>query len=371
MPSTDVARSVTVVVPTYKEVESLPYLIDRLAKVREMLAIPLDVLIMDDDSDDGSAELIASRPENWIQIIVRTTDRGLSAAVLDGLRRARGDLLVCMDADLSHPPEALPTMLKKLAEGADFVVGSRYMRGGTTSDDWGFIRWLNSRVATLMARPFVNIRDPMSGFFALTRTTFENARDLNPIGYKIALELIVKCRCERTVEIPIHFEDRRFGKSKLTLKQQLLYLQHLRRLYIYKFGVWSQLMQFLAVGSSGVIVNLTLLTAFVHAHIPLPVSVAAAIFVSMCSNFILNRRFTFSFAARGPWFRQFVSFLGASVLGAVVNYALTLATLHHLPSWRPQAASLIGIAAGTAFNFAASRYLIFRTSHIRADAPQK
>jgi dolichol-phosphate mannosyltransferase len=93
-------------------------------------------------------------------------------------------------------------------------------------------------------------------------------------------------------------------------------------------------------------------------------------FVSMCSNFILNRRFSFSFARRGPWFPQFASFLGASVLGAVVNYALTLATLRHLPSWRPQAASLIGIAAGTAFNFAASRYLIFRTSLIRSDAPQ-
>lgn len=371
MSSTDVARSVTVVVPTYKEAECLPYLIDRLAKMREILTIPLDVLIMDDDSRDGSVELIASRLENWVQIIVRTADRGLSAAVLDGLRRARGDLLVCMDADLSHPPEALPTMLRKLAEGADFVVGSRYTTGGTTSDDWGFIRWLHSYVATLLARPFVSIRDPMSGFFALTRTTFENGRDLNPIGYKIALELIVKCRCERTVEIPIHFEDRRFGESKLTLKQQLLYLGHLRRLYIYKFGVWSQLMQFLVVGGLGVVVNLTLLTVFVHVHVPLQVSVAAAIFVSICSNFILNRRFSFSFARRGPWLRQFASFLGASMVGAVVNYALTLATLHYLPLWRLQAASLIGIAAGTTFNFAASRYLIFRTSHIRADAPQK
>jgi dolichol-phosphate mannosyltransferase len=164
MPSTDVARSVIVVVPAYKEVESLPYLIDRLAKTREILTIPLDVVIMDDDSRDGSAELIASRPENWIQIVARTADRGLSVAVLDGLRRARGDLLVCMDADLSHPSEALPAMLSKLAEGADFVVGSRYTSGGTTSDDWGLIRWLNSRVATLMARPFVSIRDPMSGF---------------------------------------------------------------------------------------------------------------------------------------------------------------------------------------------------------------
>lgn len=364
------ARGVTVVVPTYREAESLPYLIDRLGKIREILTIPLDLLIMDDDSRDGSVELVASRPESWVRIIVRTADRGLSAAVLDGLRRAGGDVLVCMDADLSHPPEALPTMLNKLAEGADFVVGSRYTKGGTTSDDWGFLRWLNSRVATLMARPFVSIRDPMSGFFSLTRTTFENGRDLNPIGYKIALELIVKCRCERTVEIPIHFEDRRYGESKLTLKQQLLYLQHLRRLYIYKFGVWSQLMQFLVVGASGLIVNLTLLTIFVLFHIPLQVSVATAIFVSVCSNFILNRRFSFSFARRGSWFRQFVSFLGASAVGAFVNYALTLTTLHYLPLWRLQAASLIGIAAGTVFNFAASRYLIFRTSHIQRGAPQ-
>jgi putative flippase GtrA len=148
------------------------------------------------------------------------------------------------------------------------------------------------------------------------------------------------------VSVPFHFEDRRFGESKLTLKQQLLYLQHLRRLYIYKFSVWSQLVQFLVVGSSGVAVNLTLLTAFVHSHTPLQVSVAAAIVVSMCSNFILNRRFSFSFARREPWFRQFASFLGASVLGAVVNYTLTLAALQHLPLWRPQAASLIGIAAG-------------------------
>src|SRR5690349_15415001 len=107
-----------------------------------------------------------------------------------------------MDADLSHPPEALPGMLTKLREGADFVLGSRYVRGGTTSDDWGVLRWLNSRVATWLARPLTSVRDPMSGFFALRRSTFEAGREFNPIGYKIGLELIVKCGCERVVEVP-------------------------------------------------------------------------------------------------------------------------------------------------------------------------
>src|SRR5579872_7398709 len=113
------APRMTIVVPTYREVESLPHLIDRVAQVREKHGLDIDMLIMDDDSRDGSVELVAARPEKWVQLIVRTTDRGLSPAVLDGMHRAKGDVLVCMDADLSHPPEVLPLMLQKLNEGAD------------------------------------------------------------------------------------------------------------------------------------------------------------------------------------------------------------------------------------------------------------
>ena len=195
---------------------------------------------MDDDSRDGSVELVRDRSEDWVRLVVRTTDRGLSQAALEGLSQAKGDVLVCMDADLSHPPEAIPAMLAKLAEGADFVIASRYVAGGSTAHDWGFLRWLNSRVATWLARPLTHVSDPMSGFFALRRATFEAGRDFNPIGYKIGLELVVKCHCERVVEIPIHFTDRRFGTSKLTLRQQALYLAHLWRLYAFKFGVWTR-----------------------------------------------------------------------------------------------------------------------------------
>ena len=356
---------VTIVVPTYKEAENLPLLIERVGRVREAHGLDIDMLIMDDDSRDGSVEVVAARPEKWVELIVRTTDRGLSPAVLDGLRRARGDVLVCMDADLSHPPEALPSMLRKLDEGADFVIGSRYVAGGSTSDDWGFLRWLNSRMATLLARPFTAAQDPMAGYFALRRSTFESGREFNPIGYKIGLELLIKCGCERVVEVPIHFEDRRLGESKLTLKQQLLYLQHLRRLYVFKYGVWTQLLQFLTVGALGTLVNLVLLTLFLALGLSVRPAVAAAILLSMCFNFALNRRFSFSGARGSAWLRQLMAFVAASSVGALINYATTLFVLTRAPAMRPQLAALIGIVVGTAFNFLASRYLVFRTAHIR------
>jgi len=359
---------VTVVVPTYNEAANLPHLIQRLARVREQHGLELDVLIMDDSSQDGSAELIAGRDEAWVKMVVRTRDRGLSPSVLDGMKQASGDIVLCMDADLSHPPEAIPQMLRKLEEGADFVIGSRYVTGGSTSDDWGFLRWLNSRVATLLARPLTSARDPMAGFFALRRATFAGGRDFNPVGYKIGLELIVKCGCERVVEVPIHFEDRQLGESKLTMRQQLLYLRHLRRLYTFKFGAWSQLVQFLTVGGLGTLVNLLLLTLFLRLGLAARSAVAVAIALSMVFNFVLNRRFSFGESRREGWLRQFAGFMAACSVGALINYAVTLLLMGRALALRPQLAALLGIAAATAFNFVASRYLVFRSSHIRPPA---
>ncbi len=227
--------SVSVIVPTYKEVENLTLLSKRLEEVRQEHHLSLELLIMDDDSQDGTEELVSSIDKDWITLVVRKKQRGLSQAVLEGLRLARGDVLVVMDADLSHPPEKIPEMLVALENGADFVMGSRYITGGLTGASWGLFRWLNSRVATILARPLTSVKDPMSGFFALPRTTFESACDLNPIGYKIGLELMVKCNLFCLEEIPIHFENRQFGESKLTLTEQKRYLQHLWRLFIYKY----------------------------------------------------------------------------------------------------------------------------------------
>ena len=124
-----------------------------------------------------------------------------------------------MDADLQHPPERLPDLLQPLLDDtADFVLGSRHVPGGSTEATWGLFRQINSKVATILARPFAgNTTDPMSGFFALRRESFQNARQLTPLGYKIGLELMCKCNLGRVREIPIHFGNRLRGQSKLSI----------------------------------------------------------------------------------------------------------------------------------------------------------
>jgi len=123
-----------------------------------------------------------------------------------------------MDADLSHPPEKIPELVEVIrTAGADFVIGSRYLPGGGTDERWGLFRWLNSKVATLMARPLTSARDPLAGFFALQRARYlESSSSLDPIGYKIGLELIVKCKCRKIAEVPIFFGNRLKGESKLS-----------------------------------------------------------------------------------------------------------------------------------------------------------
>jgi dolichol-phosphate mannosyltransferase len=293
-----------------------------------------------------------------VSMLVRTKDRGLSPAVLDGLRLARHDWLFVMDADLSHPPEAIPEMIAALEQGADFVIGSRYVEGGSTDAEWGIHRWLNSKIATALARPFSTARDPMSGFFGMRRQTFLRGEDLNPIGYKIALELLVKCRCARIAEVPIHFADRQAGESKLNVKEQLKYLMHLRRLLIFKYPNWSHILQFAVVGATGTIVNLSVLTLLMWMRESETLAVAGGIFVSFLTNFFLNRRFTFSYARQGNALTHFFGFAAASALGMVANYAATMFAKGHVGSL--QVAALIGIASGMGLNFLTSRFLVFR-----------
>jgi dolichol-phosphate mannosyltransferase len=115
------------------------------------------------------------------------------------------------------------------------VIGSRYVRGGGVHAGWSWFRRFNSRVATLLARGLTNAEDPMAGFFAIRKSTLAQAADLRPIGYKIALELIVRCDCRDVVEVPILFQDRSAGESKMSLRQQWLYLRHLGRLYAARY----------------------------------------------------------------------------------------------------------------------------------------
>jgi dolichol-phosphate mannosyltransferase len=225
--------NLSIVVPTYREAANLEALVTSISESLARTGETYEILIVDDDSRDGTDEIVAQLSETYpVRLITRTGRRDLSLAVIEGLEQAQGRWYVVMDADLSHPPERIPDLLAALKEGdTDFVIGSRFVSGGKTQD-WGGTRQLNSYVATLLCRPLAGrIHDPMAGFFVLERDTFLRADRLDPIGYKIGLELICRCRCRHVVEVPIVFQDRVKGESKLNLEQQARYLMHLDRLY--------------------------------------------------------------------------------------------------------------------------------------------
>ena len=236
---------VSIVVPTYQEAENIPVLVEHVFAALTKVGIPGEMLIVDDDSRDGTDAVVGRLAEQYpVRLITRTDERGLSSAVVRGFAEARHGILLCMDADLSHPPESVSEVIAPVAAGqADFCIGSRYVAGGTTKQDWGLVRRLNSWGATLLARPLTTARDPMAGFFCLRREVFERAlaAGLNAIGYKIALEIMVKARCRTVTEVPIEFSDRLHGRSKLTFKQQLLYLRHLGALYRFCWPIGAPL----------------------------------------------------------------------------------------------------------------------------------
>lgn len=380
----EVLTPISVVIPTFRERESLPPLIRRLDALRARFGLELEVLVVDDDSRDGTREWVEASAPDFVRLVVRIAsaepapepesvhprvrvwggrERGLSPSVIDGLRLAEHPVLVVMDADLSHPPEKIPALILALEAGQQLVIGSRYVPGGSTDDDWGFFRWLNSKVATTLARPFTDAKDPMSGFFALRRTDFERARDLNPVGYKVGLELIVKCALENVGEVPIHFTDRVLGESKLNLKEQLAYLRHLRRLYMFRYATWSSFVQFAAVGASGVVVNLGTVTLLALVGLPKWLALAGGISTSIVSNFLLNRRFTFQYARSKSIGQQFVGFVGASSIAATLQFVLALVLVRDPPGLPVQLAALVGIAAGMFINYAINRYFVFKEKY--------
>jgi hypothetical protein len=232
-PQTIAEPKVSIIVPTINEADNLPLLLARIAAA--MAGTAYEILVIDDGSTDGTEQACRRLAESHpIRLHIRQEPvGGLSGAVVRGFALARGGVLVVMDADLQHPPEALPSLVAPLFAGAAcMVIGSRHVAGGRIAGEWGLIRRLNSTVARILARPLIGpIRDPMSGFFALRRETFAQARRLRPAGYKIGLEIMCKCPVGTVVEVPIDFNLRTHGRSKLNLTQQITYLIHLGRLY--------------------------------------------------------------------------------------------------------------------------------------------
>ena len=253
----------SIIIPTYKEAGNIKNLIEEILEYCDRDS--LEILVVDDNSQDGIDEQIRLLYEQGINIMLlqRLENRGLATAVKFGMDRASGKYLVCMDADLSHPPAVIPKMLRVLEEhrAVEVVVGSRYVGEGGFAGEWNQYRQWNSKISTMLANLVIydlGVKDPMSGYFCIRKVVYQRAAYIKPIGYKILLELLVKCGCSEVVEVPITFRERAKGESKLNLREQMNYLNHLSRLFDFSHPQWSAAIKYLIVNVLGVSLMLLL-----------------------------------------------------------------------------------------------------------------
>lgn len=221
--------SVSIVLPTYEERASLRALDPRLR--RALQGLDAEIVVVDDSSPDGTGTLVRQLGETGpYRLVERPRRAGLSSAVLDGFAQSSGEHIVVMDADGSHPPETIPALLGPLRSGAaELVLASRRAAGGA-SPGLSAPRQVVSLGARLLAWPLTQVSDPMTGYFAFERRLLERAQ-LRPVGYKIALEVLVRCRPKPVEEVGFVFAPRLAGTSKLNGGEVTAYARHLGRLY--------------------------------------------------------------------------------------------------------------------------------------------
>ncbi len=350
---------VSIVVPTYNERENLPILLERINRV--MKGFEFEVIVVDDNSPDGTwalAEKLARDRYPWLRVIRRIGERGLASAVVRGFKEARGELIVVIDADLQHPPEVIPLMIKKaLSSNADLVVASRYAPGGGV-EGWSRLRRVMSLVATLIAKLLLPeskcTSDPLSGFFLVRRSLVSRCMcKLKPKGYKILLEVLVKCNPRRVVDVAYTFRPRARGTSKLGVKTIIEYIVHVLRLQEYR------LMKNALVGLSGIGVLLGLLHLTTDVlSLSNEVGYGIALESSIVNNYVLNDLLVFRGRRSTGFFRGLVDYHLAVGVGALVNYS-TFTVLTLLGVWKYLAA-LVGVALGFIANYLMSEHYVWR-----------
>ncbi len=223
------------VIPTLREADNLRTLLAKTQSALDASGVPYEILIVDDDSCDGTEELVnaITQVDPRVRLLVRKGERGLSGAILHGWQCTDAAILGVMDADLQHPPELIPSLIAGLIKGNDLVIGSRYAHGGGIGA-WNPIRKLISAAAVWVTYPlqrsYIRAHDPMSGFFFVRRKCVENVL-FQPTGFKLLLEILVRGHIASVDEIPFEFGRRSAGCSKANLKVAWEYLRLLIRLY--------------------------------------------------------------------------------------------------------------------------------------------
>jgi dolichol-phosphate mannosyltransferase len=350
---------ISIVIPTYKEATVIRETLQRAARALASTGEAFELIVVDDSSPDGTADIAESlASELPVRVLRRPSRLGLATAVLDGWAMASGEVWGVMDADLQHPPELLARLVEALRDPqVGLAIGSRYTAGGGLAD-WSYLRRFISWGATHLAASVLplalaQVTDPMSGVFLVRKSALENVQ-LNPLGYKILLEVLAKGRYQKWVEVPFVFEQRSHGSSKLGPRQYLEYLRHLARLSL-STGQFAAWIRYAAVGLTGACINVAMLHFLVtrlgwRILWALPVAIQLA----LLSNFVWNETLTFrgtmgEVESPGGLFRRLGKYERVCASGALMNAGVTLILTSLGVEIIP--ASLAGVLAGGAWNF--------------------
>ncbi len=354
----------TVVVPTFNERGNIEPLVEKLERV--LAGIAWEAIFVDDNSPDETAaavRAVAQRKPN-VRVLQRIGRRGLSTACIEGILASAGPFVAVMDADLQHDEALLPNMLAALkAEKIDIVVGSRYTAGGSLGE-WDKSRALISDFAGRLSRLVVkaDLRDPMSGFFMLTRPAFESAlRQLSGQGFKILLDIFASSQRPLAFkELPYQFRNRLHGESKLdTMVAWEYVLLLLDKLIGHVVPVRFAL--FALIGGLGLVVHLTVLgTSYKVFAVDFAVAQGLATMTAMTSNFFLNNWFTYRDRRLYGWrlLRGLISFYIVCSVGAIGNVGIAAYTFHADQSW--WVAGVVGAVVGAVWNYATSSVFTWR-----------
>lgn len=359
-----------IILPTYNERDNIVPLLSAIRDAVRDLPHAVHLLVVDDDSPDGTAGAVrALQPQDPALHLITGRKEGLGAAYIRGMRYAidvlGAEVVFEMDADFSHRPDDLPRLMAEIERGADFVIGSRYVPGGSIPKEWGLFRRLNSWGGNLVARYVAGIyrvRDCTAGFRAI-RTELLGRIDLEGLqvqGYAFQLALLHAAKLEeaRIVEIPVDFIERERGDSKLGLRD---IFEFILNAWWIRFASSKTFAKFAAVGASGVAVNLGAFSLLLWAGANKFVASPIAIEISILTNFLLNNFWTFSDRKTKDRIRiKGLKFNAVSLLSLGVSYSTFVVLSLLRPDTAPQIHQLIGIVPATLVNYFLNSYWTFK-----------
>jgi dolichol-phosphate mannosyltransferase len=359
-----------VIIPTLNERDNIVRLIPEIDRQAEKIDHEVHILVVDAHSTDGTPEAVQQLAGNRNSLhCIFQSATGLGNAYIDGIKYAltelNADAVFEMDADFSHDPSDLPRLIRELENGTDFVIGSRYVDGGSIPDDWGILRKLNSRFGNIAARfiaGMISVKDCTAGYRLIRAGFLRNIGldNLNVRGYAFQVALLHKAYVAKASikEIPVNFIDRKLGVSKLGVRDIVEFIVNVWWIRLQSIAIF---VKFVIVGLSGILVNLGAFTLLLNLGVSKYLASPIAIELSIITNFLCHNFWTFRWRKNGHSLRvKGLKFKLASLISLCVSYTCFVLLSVSFPEVSPVYFQLVAILPASFINYMMSSFWVFK-----------